>query len=145
MALSSPHGRSFRVCTDQQGSNKGGRKVPPRPHSPKTGNQRNSRDCRDGTRPGGRARANPEGRLQSVPLETSRFSTASRRINPLAARLENAADKFLGLLPWRSLTGIAFATGAKPCLHGFLLSTTIHSPANLSVKSSARPAWTPAF
>src|SRR5438309_8049772 len=30
MAFQSSHGRSFRVCTDQQGFNKGGGKVPPR-------------------------------------------------------------------------------------------------------------------
>src|SRR5713101_2528601 len=30
MACQSSHGRSFRVCTDQQGSNQGGGKVPPR-------------------------------------------------------------------------------------------------------------------
>src|SRR6266851_1577256 len=30
MAFESSHGRSFRLCTDQQGSNQGGGKVPPR-------------------------------------------------------------------------------------------------------------------
>src|SRR6266852_2474427 len=35
----------------------------------------------------------------AVLLDTNRLSAASRRTNPLAARIENAADKFLGLLP----------------------------------------------
>src|SRR6266478_986392 len=121
------------------------RSRPPRLDAPETGNARNYRDCRDGACSSGGAGADPEGGLQSVPLETNRFSTASRRTKPLAARFEDVADKFLGLLPWPSLTGIAFATGAVPCLHGFLLLTTIRSPVNLSVKSSARPAWMPAF
>src|SRR6266478_4100915 len=125
-----------------------GRRKRPRPRrmdAPKTGTGGNPRDCRDRARSGGGAGADPGGGLRSVPLETSRLSTASRRTKPLAARLENVADKFLGLLPWRSLNGIAFASGVIPCLHGFLLSTTIRSPLNLSVKSSSRPALTPAF
>src|SRR5260370_42490947 len=118
---------------------------PRRMDAPKTRDVRNPRDCRDGTRPSDGAGRDPAGGLQSVPLETNRLSTASRRTKPQAARVESVADKFLGLLRWRSLIGVAFATGAIPCLHGFLLSMTIRSPVYLSVKSSARPAWTPAF
>src|SRR5258708_26101519 len=40
----------------------------------------------DGTRPSGGARAHPESGLQSVPLETNRLSTASRRVEPLEFR-----------------------------------------------------------
>src|SRR6267143_3692998 len=118
---------------------------PRRMDSPRTGAVGNPRDCRDGARPSGGAARNPAGRLQSVPLETNRLSTSSRRTKPLAARLENVADKFSGLITRQSVAGIAFATGAISCLHGFLLSTTIRSLVNLSVKSSTRPAWTPAF
>src|SRR5229473_7004266 len=114
---------------------------PRRMDAPKTGAGGNPRDCRNGTCSSDGAGTDPEGGLQSLPLETNRLSTASSRAKPLAARLENVADKFLGLLCWRSLAGIAFTTGAIPCLHGFLLSTVIRSPVNSSVKSSARPAW----
>ena len=62
---------------------------------------------------------------KSVPLETNRLSTASRRTKPLPTRLENVPDKFLILLPSRSVTGVAFVTGAIRCLQRFSLSTTI--------------------
>src|ERR1700687_3351354 len=85
---------------------------PRRMDAPKTGDARDPRDRRDGTRPSDGAGKDPEGGLQSVPLETNRLSTASRRTKPQAARLEGVADKFLGLLRWRSFTGVALATGA---------------------------------
>ena len=120
-----------------------------RPHrldAPKPGAGASHCYCRDGARPSGGARADPASGLQSLPFETNRLSTTSRSIRPLAARLENVADKFLGLRPWRrSLTGIAFATGAIPWLHGFLLSTTIRLPANLICEILRSAAQTAIF
>src|SRR5229473_2245468 len=122
-----------RLTRYQSGCRK--RPRPRRMDAPKTGTGGNPRDCRDGTCPSDGAGRDPAGGMQSLPLKANRLSIASRRTKPLAARLESVADKFLGLLPWRSLAGIAFATGAIPCPHGFLLSTTIRSPVNLSLKS----------
>src|SRR5260370_18600016 len=92
---------------------------PRRMDASKTGAGGNPRDCRDGTCSSDGAGTDPAGGLQSLPLETNRLSTASRRTKPLAARLENVADKFLGLLLCRILAGIALTTGAIPCLHAF--------------------------
>ena len=92
------------------------------------------------------AAAHPECGLPSVSVETNRLSTASSGTKALAARLRNAAAGLLDLLDLaHSFSRIAFTRGAIACLHGFLLSTMTRSMLNLSVKSFARPAWTPAF
>src|SRR5258708_361858 len=61
----------------------------------KTGGAGDPRDCRDGTRSSGGARAYTESGLQSVPLETNRLSTASRRVEPLVTRPHGVSTEFL--------------------------------------------------
>src|SRR6266852_8506614 len=74
--------------------------------APKTGAGGNPRDCRDGTCPSDGAGADPAGWLQSLPLETDRFSRTSTTVEPLAARSHSVSAEFLASQLCRSHTGI---------------------------------------
>ncbi|OLC91218.1 MAG: hypothetical protein AUH86_21085 [Acidobacteria bacterium 13_1_40CM_4_58_4] len=80
---------------------------------------RHPRDCRNRTRSGGGAGKDPAGGLQGVPVEANRLSSASSRVEPLAAKSENVASPLVGLLPWHSiLQESRMPGGATGCPRG---------------------------